>query len=151
MSGAGAEHQAGSRPGQEGRSPASPTPPQRAANAPTLPAGEAPASTRPAAGEPELEAAQRQAEREADAARERDKQAMEHLKDVLTNVWQASAAVVEQALGLEKSTPDKPADTVALAAAAQDDTPGAEVVAYDERGNSSLAPLEAGSLISHRV
>jgi hypothetical protein len=25
------------------------------------------------------------------------------------------------------------------------------VVAYDERGNSNLAPLEAGLLISHRV
>ncbi|PZO14746.1 MAG: hypothetical protein DCF26_14450 [Burkholderiales bacterium] len=29
--------------------------------------------------------------------------------------------------------------------------PGGEVIAYDENGNSSLAPLEAGSIISERV
>jgi hypothetical protein len=35
--------------------------------------------------------------------------------------------------------------------APQDESAASEVLAYDERGNSSFAPLEAGSLISHRV
>ena len=31
------------------------------------------------------------------------------------------------------------------------EVPGGEVIAYDENGNSSLAPLEAGTLLSERA
>lgn len=118
------------------------------------------------------------------------------LQAVLTTVWQASAAVVERALGRlggaegevsavsgeaageaaatgasvarrallppavtqppveplpwpvmpEAQSPDAPA-----AGAPVDIRPVEDVVAYDEHGNSSWAPLEAGSLISQRV
>lgn len=96
-------------------------------------------------------------------------------QELLTNVWKASAAVVDRALSRD--------DTSAVNAAAEsqgsagseqtmeqlalpwpvmpqdaDASPsradlGAsdDVVAYDEHGNSSVAPLEAGMLISRRV
>jgi hypothetical protein len=31
------------------------------------------------------------------------------------------------------------------------EVPGGEVIAYDEHGQSSLAPLEAGTLLSEKV
>lgn len=98
------------------------------------------------------------------------------LQDVLANVWKASAAVVDAVLGRNAAgaTPAQGDDT----AQPTSDTPRVEakplprgdtrpaggatdaladprdaqdVVAYDERGASSLAPLESGSLISRRV
>lgn len=145
----------------------------------------------------QAQASQRQAEQAAQhAERERDRQAMEHLRSVLANVWQASASVVDRALGREdtSSTPGAQSDTApdlsqvaaslvsrrtlfhpgarsaanpALASPSQGWTQSAEpsdessaaldrralgdVQAYDERGNSSLAPLEAGRLVSNRV
>jgi hypothetical protein len=141
-----------------------------------------------------------QALKKAEADKANHRKAMERLQDVLSSMWAASAAVVDQALGREPNAGDLPGsqsdtapDLSAVAAstisrrqaarladavptpqggeaAAQGMTwpvmppateeaaapgapevPGGEVVAYDEHGNSSLAPLEAGSIISERV
>jgi hypothetical protein len=151
-------------------------------------------ATVPKAPAPPDAAAQRQARQEAARVAEqekaKDRQAIEHLQTMLSNMWEASAAVVDRALGRETAAPGNQSDTapdlsqVAAAtiprkALVPDPTPrpapaplpwpsgtdgvasaeeasgeelrGADVVAYDERGASSLAPLEAGSLISHRV
>jgi hypothetical protein len=150
----------------------------------------------PKAPAPPDAATQRQARQEAtklaEKERARDRQAIEHLQTMLSNMWEASAAVVDRALGREPAAPGNQSDTAPdlsqVAAAtiprkplvpdrpqakpAQEPLPAwpngpdgvggeedpsseevrmAEVVAYDERGVSSLAPLEAGSLISHRV
>jgi hypothetical protein len=95
-------------------------------------------------------------------------------QELLANVWKASAAVVERVLGLEDGAAMQPATASPAASGRQPveqlalpwpvmpeesrsnrtraDFPAPqEVVAYDERGNSSLAPLEAGVLISRRV
>ena len=96
-------------------------------------------------------------------------------QELLTNVWKASAAVVDRVLGRDDAIAVKPAaesqassdsqqsmeqlalpwpvmpqDARALPSRADLGVPE-DVVAYDERGNSNLAPLEAGLLISHRV
>jgi hypothetical protein len=195
--------------GRDGRAAQPHTPdaaagsPQRAAadGAPSLPAEAAGA---PAPPDP---VAQRKLKQEAaqaaEQARAKDKQAVEHLQSVLSRMWEASAAVVGNALGIEppkgSELPGTQSDTApdlsAVAAsliprklpvperAARSapqplplpDLPGQsqvgggaeavqsdavaiaepmaaeQVVAYDEHGNSSLAPLEAGSLISERV
>jgi hypothetical protein len=138
---------------------------------------------------------QRQARQEAaklaEQEKAKDRRAIEHLQTMLSNMWEASAAVVDRALGREPAAPGNQSDTAPdlsqVAAAtiprkplvpdrpqakpAQEPLPwptgaggvdgedlappievhGGEVVAYDERGNSSPAPMEAGSLISHRV
>lgn len=99
------------------------------------------------------------------------------LQDVIVNAWKASAAVVDVALGRDLGTTVTEADAAAAAAspvAAADAAKASplqamklvageaeraptdladerEVVAYDAQGHSSLAPLEAGSLISRRV
>ncbi len=135
---------------------------------------------------PELQNAQAEAEYEQQQAREAQEKALkEQLQDVIANVWKASAAVVERALGRDDELPaaasgvDGAAASAVVAAApavtgadaALPGLPGAraqaandeavaeladlragqEVVAYDAQGHSSLAPLEAGSLISRRV
>lgn len=138
---------------------------------------------------------QRQARQEAAKAAEqekaKDRQTIEHLQTVLSNMWEASATVVDRALGREPAAPGNQSDTAPdLSQVAASTIPrkplvpdrpqappakaplpwptgsggvegedmapamevqGGDVVAYDERGNSSLAPMEAGSLISHRV
>jgi hypothetical protein len=142
---------AAGRSGAEARAPAEASHPAALPRDPnTLPREPAP----PDAG------AQRQARQEAARVAEqdkaRDRQAIEHLQTVLSNMWEASAAVVDRALGREPAsgdTPDAGGDTAApdLSQAAAIEARGGDVVAYDERGASSLAPLEAGSLISHRV
>ena len=105
-------------------------------------------------------------------------------------MWQASAAVVDRALGRDTSTPGtqsdtapdlsqvaatlvtrrrsapagapelppempalpwRPASTSGESSTAVQDNPAADVVAYDDRGNSSLAPLDLGSHFSQRV
>lgn len=98
------------------------------------------------------------------------------LQDVIVNAWKASAAVVDVVLGREVSATATETDTAVSAAApvAAADAAKAvptqaiervgvaepaptdlaeerEVVAYDAQGHGSLAPLEAGSLISHHV
>lgn len=157
-------------------------------------------NTMPRTPAPPDAAAQRQARQEAARAAEqekaKDRQTIEHLQSVLSNMWEASAAVVDRALGREPAAPGNQSDTAPdlsqvaastiprkplpvpqqaappaleptpwpvvpeeaglaegaeVAATAIEGRGGGEVVAYDERGNSSLAPLEAGSLISHRV
>lgn len=161
----------------------------------------------PATGEtgapaPHDVAAQRQARQEAAQAAEKqqasDKKAVEHLQNVLSRMWEASAAVVDRALGIETpnshEVPGTQSDTApdlsAVAAStiprkplpAEARTPTAqvplpwpvmpesaeagidvvgdgvaadgtvvEVVAYDEHGNGSTAPVEAGAIISERV
>jgi len=97
------------------------------------------------------------------------------LQDVIVSAWKASAAVVDVVLGREAvpsaaeagnavdgATPlaIPAADTAAATrnTEAEDDdaallelAEAREVVAYDAQGHSSLAPLEAGSLISRHV
>lgn len=96
-------------------------------------------------------------------------------QELLTNVWKASAAVVDRALGRDDTSavnaaaesqasaggeqtleqlalpwPVMPQDADAAPSRADLGVPD-DVVAYDEHGNSSVAPLEAGLLISRRV
>ena len=169
--------------------------------APALP-GEA--SGAPALQDPvEQRKLKQEAAKAAEQERAKDKKAVEHLQSVLSRMWEASAAVVGNALGIEPpkngelpgnqsdtapdlsavaasmiprklpvaeraarsapqplpltDLPDLPQAGGGLEAAQADAVAVAEpvttdqVVAYDEHGNSSLAPLEAGSLISERV
>lgn len=129
---------------------------------------------------PEKAEARAEAERELQARQAEDKAFKQKLQDVISNVWKASAAVVDVALSSKNASPDEVA-----AVGAADATTGAvtatpalpatvpgvpvqeaandavaelaelrasqEVVAYDAAGHSSLAPLEAGTLISRRV
>lgn len=111
LSGAGSESRTGPRSGEGGRGHSFSLPGQRTAPGQTQDPGDANTVARPATTDQQAQAAQRQAELEAHAAREREKQAMEHLKDVLTNVWQASAAVVDRALGRETPAPGTRSDT----------------------------------------
>jgi hypothetical protein len=119
--------------------------------------------------EAEQNAKQLATEQAAEEARRAQRQ------ELLTNVWKASAAVVDRVLGRDDTTavkpvsesqassgsppsmeqlalpwPVMPQDARALPSRADLGVPE-DVVAYDERGNSNLAPLEAGLLISHRV
>jgi hypothetical protein len=125
---------------------------------------------------------------------------VEHLQNVLSRMWEASAAVVDRALGIEPShgsealgnqsdtapdlsavagslIPRRPAlaqrapQTAAEAlpwptppglaeegaldvvgdGVGPDDGGVADLVAYDEHGNGSAAPVEAGAIFSERV
>jgi hypothetical protein len=97
-----------------------------------------------------------------------------HRQALLANVWKASAAVVNHVLGRDGATalqpaaemqaspgrqpleqltlpwPVMPQEARATLSRAELRSPE-DVVAYDERGNSNLAPLETGVLISRRV
>lgn len=142
------------------------------------------------------QAAAKQAEQAEQAQKAEEQSKKLQLQEVLTSVWQASAAVVDRVLGRPSGAdadvpgtqsdtspslgvlsamqtprklmaPEQPAqpaveplpwpvmpeDSSAAQAPAidVDPRPVQEVVAYDEHGNSSLAPLEAGSLVSERV
>lgn len=133
---------------------------------------------------PEKAEARAEADREQQARQAEDKAFKQKLQDVISNVWKASAAVVEVALSNKNASADAtvvvnatdavtgavPA-TPALPTTGTGPAPGApvqeaandavaelaelragqEVVAYDAAGHSSLAPLEAGTLISRRV
>lgn len=191
------------REGREGRA-ATPQPlaPARAgaqARTPATATEEA-----PRAPAPQDMAAQRQAQQEAAQVAEQrqtqDKKAVEHLQNVLSRMWEASAAVVDRALGIDPAkgqevpgnqsdtAPDLSAVTASMiprklpaeraAKSAQESLPWpvmpetteggevldvvgdgvgpeaatvAEVVAYDEHGNGSPAPVEAGAIFSERV
>ncbi|MDO8906140.1 hypothetical protein [Hydrogenophaga sp.] len=143
----------------------------------------------------EAEAVAQRAAREA-SAREIEQRASEkeaihqHLREVLSNVWQASAAVVDRALGRDAAAelpgPSSGSSSALAAVAASltgrrpvllapeslsapvvqalpapdtsDALSGAkqiqtmtDVVAYDERGNGTVTPHEAGSLVDQRV
>lgn len=164
-------------------------------------------SKRAASGSPAPHdlAAQRQAQQEAAQVAEqqqaKDKKAVEHLQNVLSRMWEASAAVVDRALGIESSkglevpgnqsdtAPDLSAVTASMIprkwpadradAQALEPQPWpmmsetleggegvvdvvgdgvgpeaatvVEVVSYDEHGNGSPAPVEAGAIFSERV
>ena len=165
-----------------------------------------PQPIRPGAADPQASAqvrreaaAQRteQATKKAEADKASHRKAMDHLQEVLTNMWAASAAVVDRALGLEPkgepppgnqsdTAPDlsavaastmsrrllpgaktaepheqaaagnmpwpvMPQATEEAAAELAPEVPGGEVIAYDEHGQSSLAPLEAGTLLSEKA
>lgn len=128
---------------------------------------------------PDPTEAKAQAERQTAEAQAEENALKQQLKDVLSNVWKASAAVVDVVLGREAEVAGKndaatvertvaaaaptahavvvampgasalaANDAVVEAAAAR---PAQDVVAYDAHGNSSWAPLEAGSLLSRRV
>lgn len=168
---------------------ASPAAPQRASDA--EPQASALARQEAAAQRAE------QAIKKAEADKASHRKAMDRLQEVLASMWAASAAVVDQALGLEpKAEPlpgnqsDTAPDLSAVAAstisrrllpsakvpgspeqAAADNmpwpvmpqaaeesaaevapqVPGGEVIAYDENGQNSLAPLEVGTLLSEKV
>jgi hypothetical protein len=175
---------AASRSGTDARAPAEAAPPAVPRDPNALPKAPAPPDA----------ATQRQARQEAvklaEKEKARDRQAIEHLQTMLSNMWEASAAVVDRALGREPATPGNQSDTApdlsqvaastiprkalvpdrpprpapeplpwptgsegvgSAEEAPTEEVRVADVVAYDERGASSLAPLEAGSLISHRV
>lgn len=190
--------------GREGRAatPQSQAPARTAAQARTAANAAEEAPRTPA---PQDIAAQRQAQQEAAQVAEqrqtKDKKAVEHLQNVLSRMWEASAAVVDRALGIESAkasevpgnqsdtAPDLSAVTASMiprklpaerqAASAQEPLPWpvmpeaaeggevvldvvgdgvgpetatvAEVVAYDEHGNGSPAPVEAGAIFSERV
>lgn len=119
--------------------------------------------------ETEQNAKQVAADQAAEEARSEQRQ------ELLSNVWKASAAVVDRVLGRDEATNVKPAaesqaSSGSLQPMEQIEMPwpvmpqegrssGAgtdfplpeEVVAYDERGNSTVAPVETGLLISERV
>lgn len=131
-------------------------------------------------GQASPEPTEAQAERQTAEAQAEEKALQQQLKDVLSNVWKASAAVVDVVLGRDDAEVASKADaaaverTVTAAApaahavavampgastqAANDAVvepvaarPAQDVVAYDAHGNSSWATLEAGSLLSRRV
>lgn len=154
------------RPGQDASAGA-----PVAEHAPLLPR-ERKEGDRPSAAD-ELADARLKAEQRKEAeqnARDQAEQKLQ-LQEVLATVWKASAAVVEVVLGREPTAANgldadgaAPTSAAALSGeaakpvepAALDPLPAAlrreqEPVAYTEQGTSSWAPLEAGSLISHRV
>ncbi|TNF59497.1 MAG: hypothetical protein EP306_10665 [Burkholderiales bacterium] len=119
-------------------------------------------------------ASRERADQEADAAMK------DRLQTVLTSIWQASSAVVERALGSEPAdtvpaqpapggalavrrplppAPPEPAKALPWPVMPEDSQPSSaalpvppeEVVAYDEKGNTSTAPLEVGGLVDRRV
>lgn len=127
---------------------------------------------------PQPDGRQREKEAEAERLEEQKQQAEEAqrklpLQDVIVSAWKASAAVVDVVLGRETPAVDGAAGTEAAPASQAVDARAAqaateadkaaaeqarfdlaedrEVVAYDSQGHSSLAPLEAGSLVSHHV
>lgn len=131
---------------------------------------------------PEKAQAKAEAEREQQARQAEDKAFKQKLQDVISNVWKASAAVVDVALSARSASVADEAAALSAAEAVSGTEPvapaalasavpgvpvqeaandavaelaelraGQEVVAYDAAGHSSLAPLEAGTLISRRV
>jgi len=166
----------------------------------SLPRSSAPAGDDKAAVQARQDAAAQRSEqalKKAEADKASHRKAMDRLQEVLSNMWAASAAVVDRALGLDpkgEALPGNQSDTapdlsaVAAsaiqrrllpgtkdgapaagqpapegmpwpvmppateeAAAVAPEVPGGEVIAYDEHGNSSLAPLEAGTLLSEKA
>lgn len=200
---AGRDRQTGFGAGQDGPAQQKPggarttgpgSRPDEDASATLLPRGEATGQGRATARTPDAAAGQENGQRMAAEQddQEAEKAFKEKLQSVLTTVWQASAAVVERALGGDSANdgpgpradtspdlsvaasalvarrplPPEPAvgpEVMALpwpvmsqeAAEASEVAgkmlPPEEVVAYDEKGNTSAAPLEVGSLVDQRV
>lgn len=125
----------------------------------------------------EVRQAAEKAEAEQEQKAQEEKAVQQRLQDVISNVWKASAAVVDMALGreaanaslLDPGTAEVPASAASSAGAAPAAQPvkgvtqqaavdelealkaQQDVLAYDAQGHSSLAPLEAGTLVSRRV
>lgn len=188
LPGAGRDPQAGLGAGQD-RSPAQKKGREAASadGAPLLPRGQGEAAAGAApTGAGVVDAAARKAAEEAAAALAEEQanakdEIQQRLQEVLSTVWQASAAVVDRALGRETAPgeaasaggngvsavpprrallPQPAVQAVVQAQSSQAPTAGStgaaaglagELVAYDERGNGSVQPPEAGSLISRRV
>ena len=168
--------------------------------APSLPRSSASQAGDQAAVRARQDAAAQRAEqalKKAEADQAGHRKAMDRLQEVLSSMWAASAAVVDQALGVDPkgdalpgnqsdTAPDlsavaastmsrrllpgaKTADAPEQAAASNmpwpvmpqgaeeavadvaPEVPGGEVIAYDENGQSSLAPLETGTLLSEKA
>ncbi|HMN92446.1 MAG TPA: hypothetical protein PKC60_04370 [Hydrogenophaga sp.] len=200
---AGRDRQAGLGAGQDGpvqqkpgaaRAAGPGNRPDEALPAALLPKGEATGQGRATERTPDAATGQENGQgivREQ-ADQEAEKAFKEKLQSVLTTVWQASAAVVERALGRDSAndapgpradmSPDLSVAASALVARrplppepaagpevkalpwpvmAQEAAdasevagkilPPEDVVAYDEKGNTSAAPLEIGSLVDQRV
>lgn len=130
---------------------------------------------RPAASVKEAESAKETA-KEADAREEKAAEKALNWVEVLSTVWKASAAVVEDALGLEngklkgaeagQSTEAKRTPGQAVAQRAQSDESAApapaeenpllgraagDPVAYTEQGASEWLPLEPGRLVKEKA
>lgn len=130
--------------------------------APLLPRSQNGSDGAPVDAGEQLEAERRQAEEQVEELA-KEQAVQQQLREVLSNVWQASAAVVERALGLEEgaaaAATQAPAEVGAVAgapgrdaaASAAETVRTAEPEAYDEHGNSSWTPPELGGLISQRV
>jgi len=193
--GAGRDPQAGLGSGQNRQAAQQPKDGSRQQGAPILPReADASAPVQTSRGRESDAVIQREAQEAA--AREAEQRAKDkedihlRLREVLSSVWQASAAVVDRALGREPATetpgpsgsassglsavatslttrrPMLPAPVPVTSpmaqptpvSAASDALPGAgqslqpvDLVAYDEHGNGSVPPHEAGSLVDQRV
>lgn len=171
----GRDPSAASRPGEpsRGRASEADAPPA----APLLPRPQSEQGKRQAADNPDSEEAE--AEREQKALQAQAEASKQRFQDVISNVWKASAAVVDMALGREAANASQlegaPAPTGAPALpssapavvsmsvatpapsgqSAEADLEALkaqqDVLAYDAQGHSSVAPLEAGTLVSRRV
>lgn len=177
--------------GTSGREPSTPAPTVRSGAASAERADKAPATDaapllpREASDAQDTQGAvpgaETQAEGEVDEqTRQAEEKALkQQLQDVISNIWKASAAVVDVALGRDAASAEG-ADPSAVSAsagavvsapapisapvptgrteAANDAVAGLvelratqEVVAYDAQGHGSVAPLEAGTLVNRRV
>lgn len=92
---------------------------------------------------------------EVERAREAESQRLPP-QQLLSTVWEASAAVVNQVLGEEPAaaTPaaaDAATDAVPVKLAADPGAEAQDLVSYDERGNGESAPVELGVIISERA
>jgi hypothetical protein len=183
----GRDPSAAARPGEPPRARASEA--ETAQPAPLLPRPQPEQGQRQGAEKPGTQEADKaEAEREQQALQAQEQASKQRFQDVISNVWKASAAVVDMALGREAANasrleavpgavalgaapaqpltapaavaaPAAPVSPVAapLAATASDEADlealkaQQDVLAYDAQGHSSLAPLEAGTLVSRRV
>lgn len=94
----------------------------------------------------EEQAREEQAERAQEAERQRPPP-----QQLLSTVWEASAAVVNQALGEEPGGSAASGEGPVTEPPTDQGVAGQDVVSYDERGHGEAAPVELGAIISERV
>ena len=160
---------------QNGGAPAVDAPEASSEAAPLLPRERTDGGREQASAET-ADAAAKAEQRERAQDKAEEKAAKLKLQEVLANVWKASAAVVDAVLGRTGAGPvpaqgddpirsapgsaramvaplplDEPSQATDAARSLGDRRDGQDVVAYDERGASSLAPPESGSLVNQRV
>lgn len=97
----------------------------------------------------EEQAREEQAER-AERAQEAERQRPPP-QQLLSTVWEASAAVVNQALGEEPGGSAASGEGPVTEPPTDQGVAGQDVVSYDERGHGEAAPVELGAIISERV